>query len=159
MATNAEARLVEMGIEFPSAPKAIGNYVPVVRFGNMVVTSGQLPMQDGALTAVGKVGQDITVEEGAAAARIAALNCLAQIRSCVDSLDKVVRIVRVEGFVNSADGFHAQPQVLNGASDLLAEVFGEAGRHTRIAVGVNELPLNAAVEVVVWAQVEEIMQY
>ena len=158
MSTSAEGRLTEMGIDFPEAPKAVGDYIPVVQFGNMVVTSGQLPMRDGKLSAVGKVGQDLTVEDGAAAARVAALNCLAQIRSCVDSLDKVVRIVRVEGFVNSADGFHAQPQVLNGASNLLAEVFGEAGRHTRIAVGVSELPLNAAVEVVVWAQVEEISQ-
>lgn len=111
------------------------------------------------MTASGKIGQDITVDEGAAAARVAALNCLAQIRSCVGSLDHVTRIVRVEGFVNSADGFHSQPQVLNGASNLLAEVFGEVGRHTRIAVGVNELPLNAAVEVVVWATVAEDVQY
>ena len=159
MITNAEARLAEMGVEFPDAPAPVGDYIPVVRFGNMVVTSGQLPMQNGTMTAVGKVGQDITVEEGAAAAEIAALNCLAQIRSCVQSLDQVPRIVRVEGFVNSADGFHAQPTVLNGASKLLVEVFGEIGRHTRIAVGVNELPLNAAVEVVVWAQVEDEVQF
>ena len=138
MITNAEARLVEMGIEFPEAPAAIGDYIPVIRFGDTVVTSGQLPMQDGSMTASGKVGQDITVEEGTA---------------------NVKQIVRVEGFVNSADGFHSQPQVLNGASNLLAEVFGEAGRHTRIAVGVNELPLNAAVEVVVWAQVAKDVQY
>ena len=149
MITNAEARLVEMGIEFPEAPAAIGDYIPVIRFGDTVVTSGQLPMQDGSMTASGKVGQDITVEEGTAAARVAALNCLAQIRSCVGSLDNV----------KPADGFHSQPQVLNGASNLLAEVFGEAGRHTRIAVGVNELPLNAAVEVVVWAQVAKDVQY
>jgi enamine deaminase RidA (YjgF/YER057c/UK114 family) len=155
MITNAEARLVEMGIEFPEAPAAIGDYIPVVKFGDMVVTSGQLPMQDGTMTASGKVGQDLSVEEGAAAARVAALNCVAQIRSCVGSLDNVTRIIRVEGFVNSADGFHSQPQVLNGASNLLAEIFGEAGRHTRFAVGVNELPLNAAVEVVVWAQVAD----
>lgn len=159
MITNAEARLVEMNIEFPEAPVAIGDYIPVIRFGDTVVTSGQLPMQDGSMTASGKVGQDITVEEGAAAARVAALNCLAQIRNCVGSLDIVKQIVRVEGFVNSADGFHSQPQVLNGASNLLAEIFGAAGRHTRIAVGVNELPLNAAVEVVVWAQVAEDVQY
>jgi enamine deaminase RidA (YjgF/YER057c/UK114 family) len=159
MPSNAEARLVEMGIEFPAAPVAIGNYIPVIRFGDTVVTSGQLPMQNGSMTASGKVGLDITVEEGAAAARVAALNCLAQIRSCIGSLDKVKQIVRVEGFVNSAVGFHSQPQVLNGASSLLAEIFGEAGRHTRIAVGVNELPLNAAVEVVVWAQVEQDVQH
>jgi len=154
MTTNAEARLAEMGIEFPEAPAAIGDYIPVIRFGDTVVTSGQLPMQGGEMTAVGKIGQDLNVEEGAAAARVAALNCITQIRSCVESLDRVVQIIRVEGFVNSADGFHAQPQVLNGASNFLADIFGDAGRHTRIAVGVNELPLNAAVEVVVWAQVE-----
>ncbi|MGZ0173145.1 MAG: RidA family protein [Planctomycetales bacterium] len=159
MITNAEARLIEMGIEFPEAPAAIGDYIPVVQFGDMVVTSGQLPMQDGAMTASGKIGTDLTVEEGAVAARVAALNCIAQIRSCVGSLDHVTRIVRVEGFVNSADGFHSQPQVLNGASNLLVEVFGEVGRHTRIAVGVNELPLNAAVEVVVWATVAKDVQY
>jgi enamine deaminase RidA (YjgF/YER057c/UK114 family) len=159
MITNAEARLAEMGIEFPAAPAAIGAYIPVIRFGNTVVTSGQLPMQDGALMAVGKVGLDITVEEGVEAARIAALNCLAQIRTCVDSLDEVTQIIRVEGFINSADGFHAQAQVMNGASHFLAEVFGEAGRHTRIAVGVSELPMNAAVEVVVWAHVEDVVQF
>ena len=155
MTTNAEARLAEMGIKFPEAPAAVGDYIPVVQFGDMVITSGQLPMLDGAMTATGKIGADLTVKEGAAAARVAALNCVAQIRSCVGSIDKVARIVRVEGFVNSADGFHSQAQVLNGASNLLAEIFGEAGRHTRIAVGVNELPLNAAVEVVVWAQMEK----
>ncbi|MDA0284838.1 MAG: RidA family protein [Planctomycetota bacterium] len=159
MITNAEARLAEMGIEFPAAPAAIGAYIPVIRFGNTVVTSGQLPMQDGALMAVGKVGQDITVEEGVEAARIAVLNCLAQIRTCVDSLDEVTQIIRVEGFINSADGFHAQAQVMNGASRFLADVFGEAGRHTRIAVGVSELPMNAAVEVVVWAHVEDVVQF
>lgn len=159
MITNAEARLAEMGIEFPAAPAAIGAYIPVIRFGNTVVTSGQLPMQDGALMAVGKVGQDITVEEGVEAARIAVLNCLAQIRTCVDSLDEVTQIIRVEGFINSADGFHAQAQVMNGASRFLAGVFGEAGRHTRIAVGVSELPMNAAVEVVVWAHVEDVVQF
>ncbi|NQV25748.1 MAG: RidA family protein [Rhodopirellula sp.] len=159
MIINAEARLAEMGIEFPEAPEAIGDYVPVVRYGNMIVTSGQLPMRDGKMTASGKVGLDVTVEEAAEAARLAALNCLTQIRTCVESLDEIAQIVRVEGFVNSADGFHSQAQVMNGASKFLAEVFGEAGRHTRIAVGVNELPLNAAVEVVVWALVEEPAQF
>lgn len=153
MTSSVEDRLAGMGISFPEAPKAIGDYVPVIRFGDTVVTSGQLPMQEGELKASGKVGLDLTVEEAAEAARLAALNGLAQIRNCIKSLDHVAQIVRVEGFVNSADGFHAQAQVMNGASQFLAEVFGDAGRHTRIAVGVNELPLNAAVEVVVWAQV------
>lgn len=155
MATSAEARLAEMGISFPAAPQAIGDYVPVIRYGNTVVTSGQLPMQDGTLQASGKVGQDLSVEEAADAARLAALNCLAQIRTCVESLDEVTQIIRVEGFVNSATDFHAQAQVMNGASQFLADVFGDAGRHTRIAVGVSELPIDAAVEVVVWAQVSE----
>lgn len=153
MTASAEDRLAAMEISFPEAPKAIGDYVPVIRFGDTVVTSGQLPMQDGELQAIGKVGLDLTIEEAADAARLAAFNALTQIRSCMGSLDHVVQIVRVEGFVNSADGFHGQAQVMNGASQFLAEAFGEAGRHTRIAVGVNELPLNAAVEVVVWVQV------
>lgn len=158
MSTNAEARLNEMGIELPEAPAAVGAYVPVLRYGNTVVTSGQLPMKGGKLAFSGKVGSeipDLPVEQATEAARVAAINCLSQIKACIGSLDRVTQIVRVEGFVNSADGFHAQPQVMNGASHLLADVFGDAGRHTRIAVGVNELPLDAAVEVVVWAQVED----
>lgn len=154
MSNGAESRLAELGIQLPEAPAAVGAYIPVVQFGNLVVTSGQLPMQNGELVAKGKVGAELTVEQGAEAARVCALNCLAQIRGCIGSLDKVKRVVRVEGFVNSADGFTSQPAVLNGASHFISDVFGEAGSHTRIAVGANELPLDASVEVVVWAEVE-----
>lgn len=153
--STAEARLQELGLELPEAPAPVGSYVPVIQFGNMVVTSGQLPMVDGEVTHTGKVGDDLTADEGAIAARVATVNCLAQIKAALGSLDRVKQVVRVEGFVNSADGFTSQPAVMNGASNLLAEVFGEAGRHTRIAVGTNELPLDAAVEVVVWATIQE----
>jgi enamine deaminase RidA (YjgF/YER057c/UK114 family) len=99
------------------------------------------------------VGHDIHEEEGFHAARMCALNALAQIKACVGNLDRVTRIIRVEGYVQSADGFSKQPQVINGASELLVQAFGEAGKHTRIAVGANELPMNAAVELVIWAEV------
>ena len=154
MSGSAEARLQELGIELPAAPAAIGAYVPALQVGNLVMTSGQLPMRDGALVFTGKVGSDLTLKQGADAARLAAINALTQIRGIVGSLDRVKRIFRVEGFVNSADGFTGQPGVLNGASNFLSEVFGPAGTHTRFAVGVNELPLDAAVEVAVWAEVE-----
>jgi len=150
-----EARLRELGYEMPAAPAAVGAYLPVLRTGNLVITSGQLPMQDGQLTCTGKVGADVPVEVAQAAARVCALNCLAQIRGSGTQLEDISRIVRVEGYVNSAPGFHDQAAVLNGASDLFAEVFGDVGRHTRIAVGASELPLNAAVEVAVWVQVTD----
>jgi enamine deaminase RidA (YjgF/YER057c/UK114 family) len=143
-----------MGIEIPDAPAAIGAYVPALQFGNLVVTSGQLPMSNGELAFKGKVGSDLNVETGAEAARLCALNCLVQIKGVIGELSRVKRIVRVEGFVNSADGFTSQPAVMNGASHFLADVFGDAGSHTRFAVGSNELPLDAAVEVGVWAEIE-----
>jgi enamine deaminase RidA (YjgF/YER057c/UK114 family) len=139
----------------PKAPEAIGFYVPVIRTGNLVVTSGQLPMAGKELMFKGKVGKEVREEEGFHAARMCALNALAQIKACIGDLDKVTRIVRVEGYVQSADGFTNQPQVVNGASELLVQAFGDIGRHTRIAVGVNELPINAAVELVVWAEVKD----
>jgi len=152
--STAEARLQDLGLTLPAAPAAVGSYVPAIQFGNMVVTSGQLPMVAGELTFKGKVGADLSAEDGATAAKTATLNCLAQIKAVVGDLDRVQQVVRVEGFVNSAAGFTAQPAVMNGASNLLSEIFGESGRHTRIAVGTNELPLDAAVEVVVWATVD-----
>ncbi|MBC8114808.1 MAG: RidA family protein, partial [Candidatus Saccharimonas sp.] len=135
------------------APEAIGFYVPVIRTGNLVITSGQLPVIGKELMFKGKVGSDLHEEDGANAARLCALNALAQIKSCIGSLDRVTRIVRVEGYVQSAEGFTKQPAVINGASELLVQAFGDAGKHTRIAVGANELPINAAVELVVWAEV------
>jgi enamine deaminase RidA (YjgF/YER057c/UK114 family) len=143
---SASARLGELGIELPEVAKPLASYIPAVRSGNLVYTSGQLPMQAGKLTATGKIGADITPEEGKALARICALNALAAVDSLV-GIDAVTQVVKVVGFVASAPGFNGQPGVVNGASDLLAEVFGDRGGHARSAVGVSELPLDAPVEV------------
>jgi enamine deaminase RidA (YjgF/YER057c/UK114 family) len=153
MTGSVEQRLLEHGHTLPTAPEAVGFYVPVTRIGNLVVTSGQLPVAGKQLMFKGKVGHELHEEEAFHAAKMCALNALAQIKSCIGSLDRVTRIVRVEGYVQSADGFINQPRVINGASELLVQAFGEAGKHTRIAVGANELPLNAAVELVIWAEV------
>ena len=142
----ASARLKELGIELPVAVKPLGSYVPAVRSGNLVYTSGQLPVRDGTLLQSGKVGADVTPDQGNQLARISALNALAAIDALV-GIDAVTKVVKVVGFVASAAGFNAQPGVVNGASDLLADVFGDAGVHARSAVGVAELPLDAPVEV------------
>jgi enamine deaminase RidA (YjgF/YER057c/UK114 family) len=142
----ASTRLKELGIELPVVVQPLGSYVPVVRSGNLVYTSGQLPMQDGTLVQSGKVGVEVAPERGKELARVCALNALAAIDSLV-GIDSVTKVVKVVGFVASAAGFNGQPGVLNGASDLLAEVFGDAGVHARSAVGVAELPLDAPVEV------------
>jgi enamine deaminase RidA (YjgF/YER057c/UK114 family) len=142
----ASARLTELGIELPVVVKPLGSYVPAVQSGNLVYTSGQLPVRDGKLVQVGKVGANVTPEQGNELARISALNALAAIDALV-GVDSVTKVVKVVGFVASAAGFNAQPGVVNGASDLLADVFGEAGVHARSAVGVAELPLDAPVEV------------
>lgn len=142
----ASARLEELGLALPEAVAPLASYVPAVRTGNLVYTAGQLPMQDGKLLATGKVGAGISPDEGKAMARICALNALAAVNSLV-GIDEVARVVKVVGFVASAPGFNGQPGVINGASDLLAEVFGERGAHARSAVGVSELPLDAPVEV------------
>lgn len=141
-----EARLKELGITLPAPSAAVANYLPVVEEGGWITVSGQLPLRDGQLTCKGYVGQDVTPEEAYEAARLCAINGLALIQQAAGSLERV-RIIRVGGFVASAAGFTAQPQVINGASDLLVEVLGERGRHARAAVGVAELPLGAAVEV------------
>lgn len=153
MTSAVEERLKQHGHVVPTAPEAVGNYVPVLRTGNLVVTSGQLPFIGKQLMFKGKVGKERHEEDGAHAARLCALNALAQIKTCIGCLDKVKRIVRVEGYVLSAEGFTNQPLVVNGASELMVQAFGEAGRHTRIAVGANELPMGATVELVVWAEV------
>jgi enamine deaminase RidA (YjgF/YER057c/UK114 family) len=142
----ASARLGELGIELPEVAKPLASYVPAVRSGNLVYTSGQLPMQGGKLAVTGKVGLDVTPEVGKTLARICALNALAALDSLV-GIDAVTQVVKVIGFVASAPGFNGQPGVINGASDLLAEVFGDRGSHARSAVGVSELPLDAPVEV------------
>lgn len=143
---SASARLAELGVDLPVAVKPLGSYVPAVRSGNFVYTSGQLPMQDGKLVQAGKVGVDVAPERGKELARICALNALAAIHSLV-GIDSVTQVVKVVGFVASGPGFNGQPGVINGASDLLADVFGDSGVHARSAVGVAELPLDAPVEV------------
>jgi enamine deaminase RidA (YjgF/YER057c/UK114 family) len=140
------ARLAELGLSLPSVAAPAGAYVPAVVTGNLVFTAGQLPFVDGALPATGKVGADVTAEDAAALARQAALNALAAAESAIGSLDRVTRVVEAVVFVNSAPGFTAQPTVANGGSQLLGDLFGEAGRHARSAVGVAELPLNSPVE-------------
>lgn len=143
---SAKERLAEQGITLPQVVAPVAAYVPAVRTGNLVYTAGQLPFVEGKLPVTGKVGADVAPDAGKALARMCALNALAAIDSLVD-LDSVARVVKVVGFVASAPGFHGQPGVINGASELLAEVFGDNGKHARSAVGVAELPLGAPVEV------------
>jgi len=142
-----EEKLLSLGIELPDAPAPLGSYVPAVTTGNLVYLSGMLPLVDGKLVRTGKFGTEIGVENGPELARLAAINGLSVLRAHVGSLSRVRRCVRVCGYIASAPDFTSQPAVLNGASELMAEVFGENGRHARAAVGVNVLPLDAPVEV------------
>ncbi len=151
--TSPAERLAELGLMLPPVVAPVAAYVPAVRTGRFVYTSGQLPMVDGKLPAVGKVGADVSGTDAADMARTCALNALAAAASAAGGLDAIARIVKVTGFVASAPGFSGQPQVVNGASELLLEVFGENGRHARSAVGVAELPLNAPVEVELIAEI------
>jgi len=143
---NVTARLAELGVSLPTPAKPLAAYVPAVRTGTLVYTAGQLPLEAGELVHTGKVGAAVTPEQAKAAARVCALNALAAIDALV-GIDNVTRVVKVVGFVASAPGFSGQPGVVNGASEFLGEVFGEAGSHARSAVGVSELPLDAPVEV------------
>jgi enamine deaminase RidA (YjgF/YER057c/UK114 family) len=140
-------RLTELGLELPELAKPAGAYVPAVVTGNLVYTAGQLPWVDGVLPATGKVGSEVSADEAHQLSRACVLNGLAAIEGAIGSLDRVTRIVKVVGFVASDPGFTGQPGVMNGASELLGEIFGEAGRHARSAVGVAVLPLDAPVEV------------
>ena len=142
----ASERLAELGIILPAVAKPLAAYVPAVRTGALVYTSGQLPLHVGDLTHIGKVGAEVTPEQAKVAARTCALNALAAVDALV-GIDAVIRIVKVVGFVASAPGFSGQPGVVNGASEVLGELFGDAGAHARSAVGVSELPLDAPVEV------------
>jgi enamine deaminase RidA (YjgF/YER057c/UK114 family) len=144
---SVEARLTELGLKLPNLAKPVAAYVPAIVTGNLVYTAGQLPFVDGTLEATGKVGADVTAETAADLARTCALNALAAASSVIGSLDRVTRVVKVVGFVASAPDFTGQPAVMNGASELLGQVFGEAGQHARSAVGVAVLPLDAPVEV------------
>lgn len=151
-ATQWQKNVERLGVTIPAVTPPVAAYVPAIRSGSYVYTSGQLPFVDGELSAVGKVGAEVSVEDAKEAARLCALNALAAVHDLV-GLDAVVRIVKVVGFVASAPGFNDQPVVINGASEFLGEVFGEAGRHARSAVGVSELPKNTPVEVELIAEV------
>lgn len=146
-ASTPEARLTELGIVLPAPSKPVAAYVPFKRVGNLLYVAGQIPMKEGQLLAKGRVGVEVPPEMGLACARQCALNGLAVIREAAGSLDKVRQIVRLGVFVACDAGFHDQPKIANGASELMVEVFGEAGRHARAAVGTNDLPLGAPVEV------------
>lgn len=150
---SAEARLRELGLELPIPPPAAGAYVPAVRTGNLLVLAGTLPMRGGKVAYAGKVGLDLDIPTAAEGARLCALNALANAKVALGSLEAVRRVVMVQGYVNGVDGFADSPKVLNGCSELLLAVFGEAGKHARAAVSVNGLPLNSAVEVQVTLEV------
>ena len=148
MSGSVDKKLASLGISLPTPATPIANYVPFVRSGNMLVVSGQLCFgADGNLVARGQLGGDVSMDDGQKAARACAVNLLAQLKAALGDLDKVTRVIRLGGFINSIPGFTDGPKVMNGASDLMVEVFGEKGRHARSTVGVAALPANAAVEV------------
>ena len=148
MASNVDARLKDLGITIPDAPAPAANYVPYTVSGNLVFVSGQVPFVDGKLTATGRIGESATPEEGYEQARICAINLIAQVKAACDGdLDRVVRVVKLGGFVASTPDFTQQPAVVNGASDLMVAAFGDAGKHARFAVGSSVLPLGCLVEV------------
>ena len=153
--SGAAERLAALGLTLPPVVPPVAAYVPAVRTGTYVYTSGQLPMVNGKLPAVGKVGDEVSAQDAAGMARTCALNALAAAASAAGGLEAIRRIVKVTGFVASAPGFGGQAQVINGASELLIEVFGEDGKHSRSAIGVAELPLNAPVEVELIAEVRD----
>ena len=153
--SGAAERLAALGLTLPPVAAPVAAYVPAVRTGRYVYTSGQLPMVNGKLPAVGKVGDEVSAQDAAGMARTCALNALAAAASAAGGLEAIRRIVKVTGFVASAPGFGGQAQVINGASELLIEVFGEDGKHSRSAIGVAELPLNAPVEVELIAEVRD----
>ncbi len=142
-----EKRLQVLGIQLPPTPVPVANYVPAVKVGRLVFASGQTPVREGKLMMQGKVGAEITAQQAADGAAIALLNCLAEVRSVIETLDNVERMVKLTGYVASAPGFDQQPAVINGASLMLEKIFGDAGRHARVAIGVAELPFGAPVEV------------
>ena len=148
MTGRIQMRLNDLGLTLPPAPAPAANYVPFVISGALVHISGQIPMEDGKIKHQGKVGADLNLEQAQAAARLCALNLLAQLKAACDGdLDRVRRCIKLGGFVNASDDFEQHPTVINAASDLFGEVFGEAGRHARFAVGANSLPFNVAVEI------------
>lgn len=150
---NIEEKLAKLGHPLPAVAKPVAAYIPAVRTGNLVLTSGQLPMVGGKLEVIGKVGEDVAPEDAAPLARTACLNALAAVKEVIGDLDSIRRIVRVVVYVQSSNNFHGQSAVANGASEFLQEVFGENGKHIRTAIGTNALPLNSPVEVELIAEV------
>ena len=142
-----EKKLKELGIAIPTPPNPAGSYIPVVTTGNLAFVSGQIPMKDGKVVFEGKVPENQSVESARDAAKICIINGLAQLKASLGSLDKITKFVRISGFVNSNPNFAEQPKVINAASDLLVEIFGDMAKHSRIAVGVANLPLNSTVEI------------
>ena len=149
-----ESRLRELGIQLSEPPKPVASYIPAKQTGNLVFTAGQLPMVNGELISSGLLGKDVEIEEAHNAARICTLNALAAIKSVIGDLDRIKQIVRVVGYVASVPTFIQQPAVVNGASELLLEIFGENGKHARSAVGIAVLPLNASVEIELTVEIE-----
>lgn len=147
MAGTVETKLAKLGITLPTPAAPIANYVPFTRSGNLLIVSGQICYGDGVLVAKGQLGAGVSVEDGQKAARACAVNLLAQVKAAIGELDQIKRVLRLGGFINSAPGFTDGPKVMNGASDLMVEVFGDKGRHARTTVGVSALPADAAVEV------------
>ncbi len=150
-----EERLEALGLQLPPPPSPVAAYVSTVRTGDLVFVSGHGPMRDGQFTSIGKLGGDLDVEAGYQAARLVMLNCLASVKAEIGDLDKITRIVKVLGMVNSAPGFEQQPAVINGASDLLIEILGDRGRHARSAVGMAELPFGISVEIEMVVEVSD----
>ncbi|SFT68565.1 Enamine deaminase RidA, house cleaning of reactive enamine intermediates, YjgF/YER057c/UK114 family [Pseudovibrio denitrificans] len=147
MSDTIQQNLEKLSVTLPEAAAPAANYVPFVKTGNQLFISGQLPMQDGKIAKVGKVGADLSIEDGVEAARLCAINLLAQAKAATGDLSKVVRLVKIVGFVNSNGDFGDQPKVINGASDFMVAAMGDAGRHARSAVSAGSLPFNAAVEI------------
>jgi enamine deaminase RidA (YjgF/YER057c/UK114 family) len=142
-----EEKIKQMGIIIPEAVKPLAAYIPALQVGNLVMTSGQVPVSGGTVKYQGKAGGDVPEEDAKEAAKLCALNCLSAVKSITGSLDRIKRVLKLTVYVNSAEGFTAQPKVANGASEFIVEIFGDAGKHVRSAVGVSELPLNSAVEI------------
>ena len=142
-----EEKIIQLGFTLPAAPRPLASYIPAVKSGDLVFTAGQLPIKDGSLLFKGKLGKELNEDDGKKAAQLCALNCLSVIKNEIETLDNIDRIIKLTVFVNSSEGFINHPQVANGASDLIKEIFEENGKHVRSAVGVAELPLNAPVEI------------
>ena len=153
-----EERIAELGFELPIPPKPVGSYVPVVIEGDMIYVSGQVPLQSGTVPGIfkGRVSSIVNIETAQDAARVCTLNALSQIRAALGSLDRIKRFIRISGFVNSDPSFIDQPRIINAASDMLVDIFGDAGKHSRLAIGVSSLPLGSAIEIELLAKANKI---